>query len=46
MLTFIVANSFLNIIAASQYIQMGYQSSGAANAVVSVLAFRKYFVVE
>jgi hypothetical protein len=43
MMAFIITNSFLNIIAAAQYIQLWYNSSGTANAVVSVLAFGKYF---
>ena len=44
MLTFITANTFTNIIAAAQSNEMGYQTSGAANAVISILAFRKFFV--
>ena len=44
MLTFIVTNSFLNIIAASHYIQLGYQAEGDTNAAVAVLTFSKYFV--
>jgi len=40
MLTFIIENTCLNIIAALQDTDKGYQCSGAAKAVVSVLAFR------
>ena len=43
-LTFVIANTFLNIIAASQDTEKGYQTSGAANAVVFILTFRVYFV--
>ena len=42
--TFIVANSFLNIIAAAQDTEMRYQSSSNVNAVISVLVFRMHFV--
>ena len=44
MLTFIVTNSFLHIIASAQDIEAHYQSLGDANAVISVLVFRKYFI--
>ena len=44
MLTFVAANPFLNIIAAEKDTEVGYQTSGAANAVASILAFRMYFV--
>ena len=43
-LTFVIANTFLNIITASQDTEKGYQTSGAANAVVFILTFRVYFV--
>jgi len=44
MLTFITANTFLNIFAYVQDNEMRYQSSGITRAVVFILAFRKYFV--
>ena len=44
MLTFIVTNSFLKIIAAAQDIQALYQNLGDANAVLAAVVFRKYFV--
>jgi len=44
MLTFIVTNSFLKIIAALQDFEAFYQTLGEANAAVAVLVFRKYFV--
>jgi len=44
MLTFITANKFLNIITASQDTEKGYQSTGDANVVVSIVAFREYVV--
>jgi len=46
MLTFIITNSFLSLIAASQDTEKGYQSTGAANAVQFILAFRMCFVCE
>jgi len=39
MLSFIVTNSFLHIIASAQDIEMRYHSSGDANAVISVIVF-------
>jgi len=42
MLSFITANTFLNIIAAVEITEMRYQSSGTANAVVYLPLFRKY----
>jgi len=42
MQAFIIANSFLNIIASALDSEKGYKTSGTANAVVSVLAFRKF----
>jgi hypothetical protein len=42
MQAFIIANSFLNIIASGLDSEKGYNTSGVTNAVVSVLAFRKY----
>lgn len=39
MLTFIVTNSFLHIIASAQDIEAHFQSLGDANAVISVLVF-------
>jgi len=44
MSNFIVANLFLNIIAAAQNTEIRYQSSSTMNAVISVLVFRMYFV--
>jgi hypothetical protein len=44
MLTVIAANTYLNIIAAAQDNEAGYQTSSAANDIVFVLVFRKYFV--
>jgi cytosine/uracil/thiamine/allantoin permease len=44
MLTFIVTNSFLKIIAVSQNIEATNQSLGDANDALGVLVFRKYFV--
>jgi hypothetical protein len=44
MLNFITANTFLNIIAASQDTETGYEYSGTANTVLYILAFPKYFV--
>jgi len=44
--TLIVANSFLNIIAAVQDTEIRCQSSSNMNAVKSVLVFRMYFFVE
>jgi len=44
MMTFIVTNSFLKLIAASQNIEARNQSLGDANAALAVLVFRKYFV--
>jgi len=44
MMTFIVTNSFLKILAASQDIEAGNQALGDANAALAVLVFRKYFV--
>jgi len=42
-LTFIITNSFLNIIAATQYIQVGFlpgfQAAGDVNAAVAVISF-------
>jgi len=46
MLTFIIANTFLNIIAASQDTDKRYQSSDSANVVVSSLAFFPVFIFE
>ena len=44
MLTVIAANTYLNIIVAAQDTEAGYQTSSAANDIVTVLVFRKYFV--
>ena len=44
MLTFIVTNSFLKIIAASQNIEAWHQYLGDVKAALDVLVFRKYFV--
>jgi len=43
-LTFIVTNSFLKLIAAVQDIEAFYQSLGDTNAALAVLVFSKYFV--
>jgi len=39
-----ITDTYLNIIAAAQGTELSYQSSSTMNAVISVLAFRKYFV--
>jgi len=40
LLTFIIVSTCLNLIAALQDTEKGYQCSGVANAVVFILAFR------
>ena len=44
MLNFITANTFQNIFVAPQDNEMRCQTSGTANAVVSIIVIRKYFV--
>ena len=44
MMAFVIANTYLSIIAAAQDAENGYDASGSANAIVSVIAFGKYFV--
>ena len=44
MMTFIVTNSFMKIIATSQDIEAWNRTLGDANAALAILVFRKYFV--
>lgn len=44
MLTFIITNTFLNIIAATQYNHLVNDTLADTNAAVSVIVLRKYFV--